>query len=86
MFTALWNYLYKRDGELESRFVLKILHCDYHCDCITRPYCFGVVGITVVISKMFSFFSVCLSLLPSTCKVRPGFCVCSKLSDVKYLH
>lgn len=26
------------EGEIESRFVLKILQCDYHYDCITRNY------------------------------------------------
>lgn len=41
---------------LEGRLVVKILQCDYHCDCNTRPYCFGVVGITVVTSNTFSLF------------------------------
>lgn len=82
-YSYLELFVQETDGELESRFVLKVLQCDYHCDCITRPYCFGVVGTTVVVSNIFSFLSVCLSLLPSTCKVRPGFCICSKLSDVE---
>lgn len=61
-FTEL--FVQETDGELESRFVLKILQRDCHRDCLTGPYCFGVVGITVVVSNMFSFFSFFLCSRP----------------------
>lgn len=82
-------FVQEADGDLKSRFLLNILQDDITLSLLSNFGDFlGIIRMTVVISNIFEGGGEvsCLSLIPFTWKLRPGFCICNKLRDVKQQH